>query len=51
VLVTLPATAPGQNSKDLFATYLRGVIQVNMTAPGSLPGSRLIAVTELIAAH
>ena len=50
VLVTLPAPTPGQVSKDLFATYSHGVVQVNMTAPGSLPDSRLIAVMRLIAA-
>jgi hypothetical protein len=49
VLVTLPASAPHQISKDLFAAYSRGVIQVNMTAPGQLADARLIAVMRLVA--
>jgi hypothetical protein len=49
VLVTLPASSPGHVSKSLFANYERGAIQVNMTAPGSLPDKRLIAVLRLVA--
>jgi hypothetical protein len=49
VLVTLPAPSPGHVSKNLFANYAQGAIQVNMTAPRSLPDRRLIAVMRLIA--
>jgi len=49
VLVTLPASTPGHVSKNLFANYEQGALQVNMTAPGSLPDRRLIAVLKLIA--
>ncbi|HEY2073465.1 MAG TPA: hypothetical protein VGG88_07825 [Gaiellaceae bacterium] len=36
-------------SKDLFALYRGGVVQVNMTAPGGPPVSRLVAVMRLVA--
>lgn len=49
VLATLPAPSRGQVSKNLFAAYKQGAIQVNMTAPASLPDSRLVAVMRLIA--
>jgi hypothetical protein len=49
VLVTLPRTPPGQVSKNLFAAFKPGAIQINMTAPRSLPDSRLIAVMRLVA--
>jgi hypothetical protein len=38
-----------QVARDLFAIYADGTIQVNMTAPGLLPVSRLVAVMKLIA--
>ena len=47
--MTLPASTPGHVSKNLFANYEQGALQVNMTAPGSLPDRRLIAVLKLIA--
>ena len=50
VLATIPtASNLDEVSKELFATYARGTIQVNMTAPGGLPNARLIAMMELIA--
>lgn len=49
LLVTLPAGVPTERSKYLFAAYRDGVIQVNMTAPNSLPTTRLKAVLELVA--
>jgi hypothetical protein len=49
VLVTLRASAPDQVAKDLFAAYKRGVIQINMTAPRSLPEARLLAVLKVVA--
>ncbi|MGH3127137.1 MAG: hypothetical protein ACRDPX_04385 [Gaiellaceae bacterium] len=48
VLVTLPASSATAVSKTLLANYERGGVQVNMTAPGSLPDTRLIAVMTLI---
>jgi hypothetical protein len=48
LLVTLPAGQPTERSKYLFAAYQRGVIQVNMTAPKSLPTTRLRAVLGLV---
>jgi len=47
VLVTLPPSS-GHVSKSLFANYARGAIQINMTAPRSLPDRRVIAVMRLI---
>jgi hypothetical protein len=49
VLVTVPPPSPGHVSKNLFANYAQGAIQINMTAPRSLPDRRLIAVVRLIA--
>ena len=49
VIVTLPGSGPGQVSKDLFAAYSQGVLQLNMTVVGSLPDSRLVAVLKVIA--
>lgn len=48
LLVDLPAGEPTERSKYLFAAYRSGVIQVNMTAPNSLPTKRLKAVLGLI---
>lgn len=48
LLVTFPTAETTQHSKYLFAAYSRGVIQVNMTAPNSLPTRRLEAVLRLI---
>ena len=48
LLVTLPTGDPSQFSKYLFAAYRRGVIQVNMTAPDSLPAKRLKAVLAVV---
>jgi hypothetical protein len=47
VLVTIPSGR--QPAKDLVAVFKRGVVQVNMTAPGKLPASRLLAVMKLVA--
>lgn len=49
VVVTLPPSSPGQISKNLFANFGQGGIQVNMTAPRPLPDRRLIAVMRLVA--
>lgn len=49
ILVRLPPSEPGQASKDLLALYPNGLLQVNMTAPGSLPAARLVAVLALFA--
>jgi hypothetical protein len=49
LLVTLPASSPSAVSKTLLANYERGGVQVNMTAPGSLPDRNLIAVMRLFA--
>jgi hypothetical protein len=48
LLVTFPSGASGQLSKYLFAAYRKGVIQVNMTAPKSLPTKRLRAVLKVV---
>jgi hypothetical protein len=48
LLVTLPTGDPARFSKYLFAAYRRGVIQVNMTAPDSLPAKRLKAVLAVV---
>lgn len=48
LLVTLPAGASTQGSKYLFAEYRRGVVQVNMTAPNSVPAKRLKAVLGVV---
>jgi hypothetical protein len=48
VVVTLPAGQPGRFSKYLFAAYAAGVVQVDMTAPGSLPNTRLVRVLTLV---
>src|SRR5262245_35510569 len=49
VIVTLPTSNPTEVSKDLFASYRGGTIQVDITAPGFLRDSRLVAVMRLIA--
>jgi predicted dinucleotide-binding enzyme len=49
VLVTLPPSASQGTAKDLFAAYARGVIQVDMTAPLTLPDTRPIAILNLVA--
>ena len=48
LLVTFPTGDPARFSKYLFAAYRRGVIQVNMTAPNSLPVRRLRAVLAVV---
>jgi hypothetical protein len=48
LVVTFHAGAPNRHSKYLFAAYPRGVIQINMTAPNSLPTRRLTAVLGVI---
>lgn len=47
VLVTLPRSTANEITKDLFALYAPGVIQVDMTAP-RLPNARLLAVMKLL---
>lgn len=49
VLVTLPPSASQGTAEDLFAAYARGVIQVDMTAPLTLPDTRPIAIVNLVA--
>jgi hypothetical protein len=49
VRLTLPHSSSRPISKYLLAAYARGVIQINMTAPRSLPDTRLVAVMNLIA--
>ncbi len=46
VLVTLPAQS-GHTTKNLFAAYPQGTIQVNVTAPGSVSTGRLVALMRL----
>lgn len=48
LLVTVPSGEPTEHTKYLFASYRRGVIQVNMTAPNSLPIKRLKAMLALV---
>jgi hypothetical protein len=48
VLVTMPRSLSTTPAKDLFAAYPRGVVQVNMTAPGTLPARRLLAVLHAV---
>ena len=48
VLVTMPSQ-PGHTARDLFAAYRQGTIQVNLTAPGSVAQSRLVALMQLVA--
>ena len=48
VLETLPAVVKGEASKALFAVYPQGIVHVNMTAPGSLPTTRLLAVLAAV---
>lgn len=48
VLVTLPAQQ-GHTTKNLFAAYRQGTIQVNLTAPGAVSTARLVALTRLFA--
>ena len=48
VLVTLPAQ-PGHTTKNLFAAYRQGTIQVNVTAPGTVSTARLVALMRLFA--
>ena len=38
-----------ESVKDLFAAYRQGTIQVNLTAPGSVAQSRLVALMQLVA--
>jgi hypothetical protein len=48
VLVTLPSQ-PGHTTKNLFAAYRQGTIQVNVSAPGAVPAARLVALMRLFA--
>lgn len=48
LLVTLPSGTSAARSKYLFAAYPRGVIQLNMTAPGSLTAKRIEGVLSVI---
>jgi hypothetical protein len=48
VLVTVPSQ-PGHTAKDLLAAYRLGTIQVNLTAPASVPQARLVALVRLMA--
>lgn len=48
LLVTLPSGTSNARSRYLFAAYPRGVIQVNMTAPGSLTAKRIEGVLRVI---
>jgi opacity protein-like surface antigen len=48
LLVTLPSGTSSGHTKYLFAEYPRGVIQVNMTAPGSLTATRIEGVLGVI---
>lgn len=44
VIETLPSAVKGELSKALLAVFPQGIAHVNMTAPGSLPDSRVLAV-------
>jgi hypothetical protein len=48
VLVTLPHSSSRTPAKELLAAYPRGVVQVNMTAPHSVPNARLLAVLRAV---
>lgn len=48
VLVTLSHTLTTASAKDLLASYPNGVVQVNMSAPRTLPDARLVAVLKAV---
>jgi hypothetical protein len=48
IVETLPVAVKGEVSKALLASYPEGIVHVNMTAPGSLPNSSLLAVTRAV---
>jgi hypothetical protein len=48
VVVVLPRSLSQTVAKDLFAAYPQGVVQLNMTAPGEVRDSRLLAVLRVV---
>ncbi len=48
MLEALPPVVKGEVHKDLFAAYGPGIVHVSMTAPGSLPDSRLFGVLKAV---
>jgi hypothetical protein len=48
VLVTVALPGSTQPAKDLLAAFRAGVVQVNMTAPRTLPDGRLLAVMHAL---
>lgn len=48
VLVTVTLPGSTQPAKDLLAAFRAGVVQVNMTAPRTLPDGRLLAVMQAL---
>jgi hypothetical protein len=48
VVVTLPHSFSKTVAKELLLAYPHGVVQVNMTAPRSVPIVRLLAVLRAV---
>jgi len=48
VIETLPVAVKGEFSKELLIAFPQGIAHISVTAPGSLPDSRVLAIGALL---